>query len=291
MSTFSNKNFNAAGYSKSRPSYNGAFYAQLSNYIKGQNWNQPRLLDIGCGPGTATVQLHDYFKDKFAEYVGIDISPVMIEKASQSKLGSVRFEVAGYDNYKTDTKFQLVTAAECAHWFDFDVFQDQVLNNYLAKDGIVAIWGYCDSVIEEYPDLDQLYRDVAYSDTALGPYWQQPGRNLLRSLLKDFKFNPDKFCDIQEVYYDASKRDNLEHPRDGGYQPLQIRNTWTIQEFIDYMKTFSAYHSWREDEKNKNKQDPMEQFWETASRMHPELTLNTKVTISWSTFYKFAKAK
>lgn len=290
MSEFSDKKFNASGYSKSRPSYNDEFYSQLGKYIKDKNWNQARLLDVGCGPGTATLQLQNYFKETFKGYVGIDISPVMVEKA-RNLSKSINFELSGYDDYKPKSKFQLITAAQCAHWFDSKTFQDKLINDYLAEDGVVALWGYCDPVIKEYPKMNKIYNDVCYSDEWMGPYWQQPGRNRLRNFLKDFEFDSDRFYDIKDVRFDTAKNMEQLTSKNSAYKPLIVSNVWTLQQYYDYMQTFSSLHSWRKDIQNKNKSDPCDYFISQLKVVYPNVTMHTKLTVYWNTFYKFAKLK
>jgi len=39
------------------------------------------VLEIGCADGIVLRKLHDFFRGKFSEYIGIDISPKMVEVA------------------------------------------------------------------------------------------------------------------------------------------------------------------------------------------------------------------
>ncbi|CAL9732844.1 trans-aconitate 3-methyltransferase [Monosporozyma unispora] len=304
MSAFSDKDFDANGYSSSRPTYPPSFYNLLKQYHnkhEDENYNQ-RVLDIGCGPGTATFQMVHLLnegnlatKPQFNEFVGSDISPVMIQQAKvdQDSLKqpniNMKFEVGSYDSIGKDGslgKFDLITAVECVHWFDFETFQSHAYDNLLVPGGTIAIWGYADAILVDYPDTDGITYDLAYADDQMGPYWQQPGRNRLRSMLKDDHFDPKRFTDIKESQFDA--RDLR---KNGNVIPgdiLDVCKRCTLSQYEGYLKTFSAYHSWKQDIKNQGKPDPCEVYIDELIKRHPELTRDTKIELCWNTFYKFA---
>ena len=97
----------------------------------------------------------------------------------------------------------MITAVECAHWFAFDKFQDQCFQ-HLTPGGTLAIWGYADSIFLDYPEFDQAILDQAYGEDQLGPYWEQPGRSILHSSLKDFHLKEEWFGDIEESVLSVS---------------------------------------------------------------------------------------
>lgn len=308
MSTFSDKEFDANGYNSSRPTYPKSFYKILNDYIIENQSHQKitvnqRALDIGCGPGTATFQMVHYL-DNFTEYWGSDLSPVMIQQA-QHRLDKttdndipmgkqMHFTVGSYDEANDEYlnklgKFNLVTAVECVHWFDFDLFQDHIYDNLLLEGGVLAIWGYADAILVDYPDLDQLTDDLSYAEDQLGPYWQQPGRRRLRTMLRENQFNTDKFKNVKEKYYMA--RDSVIQNSDNKGQftdVLDICKTCTLRQYEGYIKTFSAYLSWKQDPANSEKPDPCETYIDEVIKRHDELTRDSQVRISWNTFYKFA---
>lgn len=307
MSTFSDINFDANGYSSSRPTYPPSFYQLLKQYHnqKGKKKLNQRVIDIGCGPGTATFQMVHLLNDgnittpQFDEFVGSDLSPVMIEQAnleltnSKSSNINMEFVVGSYDTVGTDGslgKFDLVTAVECVHWFDFEAFQSHVYNDLLVPGGTIAIWGYADAILVDYPDTDEITYDLAYADDQLGPYWQQPGRDRLRSMLKDYHFDSERFTHIEECHFDA--RDMRVNRNDKLMKNiLKICNKCTLRQYESYLKTFSAYHSWKQDIKNVDKPDPCEAYIDELIKMHPELDRDTNTEICWNTFYKFATRK
>lgn len=290
MSAFSSKDFDADHYFASRPSYPDEFYKFLRAYHKGGN---ELLVDIGCGPGIATFQLARHFPD-FKRIIGTDISETMIIDAKQLNRGqrnnnnNLEFKVASYNDFSflnDNEKCDMITAVECVHWFNFDCFQENVAKN-LKKGGTLAIWGYVDPVFNDYPDINKLNYDLLYGDTQLGPYWEQPGRTKLCDMLKHSHFNQDWFDEIDEDYVIAA---NLPKQDTTSKHPLLIELTMTLTTYLAYLKSCSAYHSWSHDPNNNNKRNIVDQFISNILVLHPELSIDTPVQITWNSFYKCCK--
>lgn len=317
MSVFSKKTFDTAAYVFGRPVYPKSFYQILKNYHETNQTSEKigqRVLDIGCGPGTATFQMSQYLNENtistnsvlpYKLFLGIDISSPMIQEANlelrkrQERKDinpnlDIKFDVCSYDGicqvYQHLNKFDLITAAQCVHWFDFHTFQEILYNDLLLPGGTIAIWGYADAILIDYPDLDHITFDFAYSKDQIGPYWQQPGRNILRNLLKEYNFDSNKFTHIEESYFNACdlRRDKQMFDRDDVFKMCM---TCTLQQYEDYLKTYSSYHSWKLDPRNSGKSDPCKTYIDEIIKRHPELSRDSKVNLVWNTFYKFATKK
>lgn len=290
MSAFAQVDFNATRYASERPTYPKKFYQLLDTYHQGHH---DTLVDVGCGPGIATFQLVGQLSPFKAVY-GTDISPPMIEEAKKLQHlmpygDNVQFEVSSYDDYTfIDTsvnKIDLITAGECAHWFNFNNFQDAVCKS-LEPNGTLAIWGYCDPIIVEYPELDREIEQWHYGSDTLGPYWQEPGRSILRSCLRDYDIDKTKFKDIKKSYTQAEDYREKKAPQ----KELFLVKQLTLYQFRDYLKTSSAYHNWRQDPKNQNKSDTCEEFISSLIERYPTLAdKDTTITIAWNTFYILAR--
>lgn len=76
MPAFAESDFNADRYDRCRPSYPSDFYRILDQYHKGQ---RHLLVDVGCGPGTATLQMAKELRE-FDKIIGTDISDAMVKK-------------------------------------------------------------------------------------------------------------------------------------------------------------------------------------------------------------------
>ncbi|CDH13265.1 uncharacterized protein ZBAI_05051 [Zygosaccharomyces bailii ISA1307] len=159
MSSFGAEDFDAKTYSELRPTYPEKFYKILANYHLG-----PRglLVDLGCGPGTATLQMADRLS--FKRVIGTDLSAIMVQKATFCKeltpesyenvtfmqSPGESFEFLGIDANKQ--KCDMITAVECVHYFNIEEFEKAIAAN-LRKDGTIAIWGYGDFFFESFEFL------------------------------------------------------------------------------------------------------------------------------------------
>lgn len=293
MSAFAEGDFDAERYDRSRPTYPDDFYQVLDKYHKGK---RDLLVDVGCGPGTATLQMaHEI--GAFDKIIGTDCSRTMVKKAQQSQSrggdGRLSFLVSPCDDFsflgcnKADKQaVDLITAVECVHWFDFRNFQDAVAAN-LRSGGTIAIWGYADAIFVEHADLDAILDDVAYGEANLGPYWDQPGRSILRSLLAEWSFDRTQFTDIEEVNLKATSI-RTSAVRDIQPKPLVIVKEMTVADYAAYVRTWSAYHAWHK-RFGDSRPDIAEEFVKRVNRVHPELTADSIVKVAWNTFYKFAR--
>lgn len=289
MSAFSEKDFDAGGYSKSRPSYPESFYKLLDNYHRGSRY---RLIDVGCGPGTATFQLADNL-NSFQEIIGTDISATMVERARKrktehpGKYANVSFAVSPADDFtflagseSTTQRCDIITAVQCAHWLDFFKFQNAVAN-VLRKDGTLAVWGYADPIFPEYPKLDNLLDEFTYGAKYLGPFWD-PGRQVLRNLLRELHVDTKLFTDVEERCFDGifirSKKQN----------PLLVTKTFTLKNFENYIKSWSSYHSWRKSNQDEEG-DITKRFSDRVLQLYPQMTPQSRLQVVWKSFYKLGR--
>jgi SAM-dependent methyltransferase len=112
----------------------------------------------------------------------------------------------------------LVTVAQALHWFDRDLFFDEV-KRVLAPDGLLAVWSYGLGSIE--PNVDEVLRH--FHDVTIGPYWS-PARRLVESGYSGirFPFNEEAVPAI----------------------PMQA--WWTLGQLGGYLSTWSAVGKYRE---------------------------------------------
>ncbi|CCF56558.1 hypothetical protein KAFR_0B02610 [Kazachstania africana CBS 2517] len=290
MSTFSIGNFDTEHYCRSRPSYPTELYKLINDYHKGTH---EVLVDVGCGPGIATFQLAKEL-GSFEMMYGTDISPRMIQVAkSQNMYGErLKFVVApcyNFDFIEPHDKIDMITAAECAHWFDFNRFQT-ISAQKLRKNGTLAIWGYVDPIFIDFPHLDQANTDFLCAEDQLGSYWQQPGRSILRDTLKNTPLDPELYGDIREKTIDPRwLRDTAKLGRDKSTKQSIVCKKMTLQEYKDYLKSSSAYHSWKQDATNKNKTDICDAFIRELCHQEPTLGSISTFRVAWLTFYKIGR--
>jgi trans-aconitate 2-methyltransferase len=73
-----------------------------------------RIVDLGCGPGILTRELHDTLGA--AETVGVDDSEAMLDRARPLADARLRFEPASIASFDTDRPFDLVFSNAALHW-------------------------------------------------------------------------------------------------------------------------------------------------------------------------------
>ena len=82
----------------------------------------------------------------------------------------------------------------------------------LKSNGTLAYWFYKDPVFIGYPEANKVYTNYIYNSSFdespdeeferyMGPYYQQPGHDYLRSLMKEIEVPTDKFYDIVRHEY------------------------------------------------------------------------------------------
>ncbi|VEU21295.1 DEKNAAC102318 [Brettanomyces naardenensis] len=303
MSAFSDKAFDANQYSSFRPTYPPDFYEKIVDFhAKGKDGQFGTLLDLGCGPGEASIPLLGYFKD---EVIATDISSAMIKTAKtnfanaledlrkKKKEGKkvqipkkVTLELsAGEDLSKVDSgSIDLVVAAECVHWFQWDKWLTEMVR-ILKDNGSLIYFAYCDPVFVGEPKANEIYEKFVYQNgDYLGPYWEQPGRSRLRKLVKELNdkvLNDDRFEDVKVRYYNPLGEDSSRDDK------MLISRIYSVADFIKYVNTWSSSHKWNATHPD-DAEDAGELFFGKLSK-ELNWTRETQIHITWKTVYVFAR--
>lgn len=135
----------AKAYAAGRPGYSSALLQVVIQHHVEAGGMLGTVLDVGCGPGTATQSLAPHFEDA----IGVDSGEQMIEMARRiggtTRSGrSTRYELCSAENLTqlsgvAEGSVDMVTAAMAAHWFDMDGFWHAVAS-LLRPGGTVALW-------------------------------------------------------------------------------------------------------------------------------------------------------
>ena len=100
-----------------------------------------RLLDLGCGTGTLARQ----FAARGCTVTGVDVDPRMLAAARSlavvAGLQVVWWECPAEDTGLPSASFDVVTAAQCWHWFDGEAAAGEV-RRLLVAGGLVAVCGF-----------------------------------------------------------------------------------------------------------------------------------------------------
>ena len=193
----------AAGYAAYRPNYPGELVDVLADLCPATDL----ALDGGCDTGQLSVLL----ARRFARVVATDASAQQIANAEPHARVTYRVAPAERSGLP-DASADLIVAAQAAHWFDLPAFSDEARR--VGRPGaVVALVTYGvlhgDAAID--PVVRHFYRDV------VGPYWP-PERRHVEDGYRSFAF---PFRELQTP-------------------PLAIRVTWTLNDLVGYVDTWSA---------------------------------------------------
>ncbi|CAK7903974.1 trans-aconitate 3-methyltransferase [[Candida] anglica] len=243
MSTYSDNSFNTSHYNLARPSYPDEFYKTLMEYHDSKGKARGLAVDIGCGSGFVTFKLGKYFQ----KVVGTDISEKMIQQCKeQNESDGVSFCVASAEESPKEIlagTVDLLTGAECCHWVDHPKFFAESYR-VLQPGGTLAYWFYKDPIFVGNPVANEIYERYCYgSDSSegyekyMGPVWQQPGRDYLRTLLKEIIVPESQFKDVIRHEFHAEEDQKSD-------TTLYISRRATLKDLLGYTKSWSAYHTW-----------------------------------------------
>ncbi|KAL2064849.1 hypothetical protein VTL71DRAFT_3989 [Oculimacula yallundae] len=143
-------------YAAQRPAYSQKLYDVILNHHASTGGEFYTILDCGCGPGRATVDLARYFD----RATGADPGKAMIEVA-QERGGKTRSgrdieyvvssaeELSKMDGLQPES-VDLLTAAMAAHWFDMSAFWSETAK-VVRPGGTVALWTCSSSFCRMFP--------------------------------------------------------------------------------------------------------------------------------------------
>lgn len=211
MSVKDNFSAIAGQYAAWRPEYPEAVFAYLSSLATGHQ----RALDCGTGNGQAAKGLAKYFDEVFAT----DISEGQIKHAVQ--LPNIQYSISAAEETDFPNQyFDLICAAQAAHWFNHPVFYKEV--ERISKRGaVLALIGY--GLVEISPEVDELIKKL-YKDI-LGFYWDAERR-----------FIDDHYKSLPFPYEEIV------------VPSIQIHCEWNLERLIGYLNTWSALNHYKKEE-------------------------------------------
>ncbi|KAM0084810.1 hypothetical protein ACKRZS_002991 [Fusarium odoratissimum] len=135
----------ASDYAAGRLGYTDALIDFILNYHRSTNGETGCVVDVGCGPGTATQKLAPHFDLAY----GVDPGESMITTATTlgGKTGTgapIVYKLSTAEdidkiNDIPHSSIDMITAATAAHWFDMPRFWAAAAK-VLKPGGTVAIW-------------------------------------------------------------------------------------------------------------------------------------------------------
>ncbi|KAI1817932.1 methyltransferase domain-containing protein [Poronia punctata] len=244
MATFARPTFSAKAYAAFRPTYPASLYRKLLDYHQGSE--KTMLVDMGCGHGLVARALSPHFRHVLA----IDPSAGMIEQAagSSSNNTNLTFRQARAEELSSLVRpgtVDVAVAAQAAHWFDQTVVWRE-LARAIRPGGTVAFWGYKDNVLVGFEQATAIMEEFVYGFGRVAPgiegmggYWEQPGRNILRDLLRSVVVPEEDWRDVVRFEHEPGEEGD-------GDQQGWLRREMKLGQVEAYTRTFSSYSGWKD---------------------------------------------
>ncbi|CCH41124.1 Ubiquinone/menaquinone biosynthesis methyltransferase [Wickerhamomyces ciferrii] len=283
MATYAEKDFDSNNYNVNRPRYPNSLFNALFEYHQGP---KNLALDAGSGPGTASFPLLDHGVEKV---IATDASDVMIKPGVESITpdlkDKIEFKVFPAENLIEPLEGQtadLVIVAEALHWINHDEFFEQA-SKALRPNGTLAYWGYVEPRFIDFPKANEIYQKYVYEDDRyMGPKWIQPSKNFLRYFFNDVHVPNECFKDIEKHdYYPGETKTHTAY--------FHGDSKYTMKKFIDYLQSWSAYHTWQKD--NVDKGEDIAILFTNELKETFGWTDETELRVEWGTTYTFARRK
>lgn len=154
-------NRSAAGYQSARPDYPDELYTDLINVAGLQPGDQ--LVEIGCGPGKATVPM----ARRGFRITALEPGPDLAEQARTNLAGTASTVITtSFEDWQPDQpgSYALVYAATAWHWVDPELRWSKVAS-VLADGGHLAVFGAGHAFPEGF---DPFFTEIQQTYNALG---------------------------------------------------------------------------------------------------------------------------
>ncbi|CZS94714.1 hypothetical protein WAI453_013382 [Rhynchosporium graminicola] len=212
-------------YAAQRLAYSPVLYEVILNHHEATGGKHDIVLDCGCGPGRATVDL----AHSFDRAIGVDPALAMIsvarERGGKTRSGKEieyvvsaaedlsNIEIEGLEPESVD----LLTAATAAHWFDMTKFWSEAAK-VVRPGGTVALWSCSSSFCRMFPHPSTpnagAVREalLAVEEMMLAEY-RLPGNDMVMTMYDDLPLPWDVSPPVTS--FPQAKYVKLEYDRDG----------------------------------------------------------------------------
>jgi ubiquinone/menaquinone biosynthesis C-methylase UbiE len=190
-------------YGLYRPSYPNELFTFLNTLVT----QKINAWDCGTGNGQVALKLSSIYQSVFAT----DISLQQLNHATAAY--NIQYSVQAAEQTQfSDQMFDLIIAAQAAHWFDFDQFYNEVRRT-AKPNAIICLLGYGN--IKITPEIDVLVSH--FYEHIIGPYWDAERRYIDEA----YQTIPFPFTDIQTPTF-------------------QQQLYWSFEQLIGYLNTWSG---------------------------------------------------
>jgi ubiquinone/menaquinone biosynthesis C-methylase UbiE len=220
-----------------RPEYPDDLFAWLASLSA----EKKLAWDCATGNGQAARQLAAYYD----EVIATDGSKQQISHAEPTN--NIRYHVARETNpLVPDASVDLVTVAQAIHWFDTDIFFDEV-TRVLKPGGVLAFWGY--NLLTISPEIDVIINRLYWQ--TLNGYWPAE-RKILEAGYQSFKL---PFPETTALAFDMKQK-------------------WSLEQLLGYLNTWSAVKRYQAD----TQINPLDS---AAKSLHAAWGSDAPKTVNW----------
>ncbi|ORY64831.1 methyltransferase domain-containing protein, partial [Pseudomassariella vexata] len=292
--------FSATSYAAFRPTYPPTLFRTVLRYHQLPT-AAGSLLDLGCGHGLIARDLSPHFKVVTA----VDPSAGMVQQAKETTSDpKIVFRQGAAEDlgFVDVASVDMAVAGQAAHWFDYNKVWPN-LARVVKPGGTMAFWGYKDNVLLGYEQATKVmerfvyeFGEVAPGVEGMGRFWQQPGRNILRDLLRIVVPPEKEWGDVQRLEHEPGL--------EGNEKTAWLRKKMTLGEIEAYTRTFSCYTEWQRAYPERKSRvaggkgdDVLDVMWEYMIDVVPEWKAkgetwrDIEVESDWGTYIIMARRK
>lgn len=131
-----------------------------------------RIVDLGCGPGELTQELHRHLAAR--ETVGIDNSPAMRAKAMPLAGEGLRFEAGDIGEWRGESQYDLVFSNAALHWVPDHAALLPRLTAALTSNGQLAVQVPANDDHPSHATAVAVAREAPFRDALGGHVRQSP---------------------------------------------------------------------------------------------------------------------
>lgn len=251
----------AAKYAALRPGYPEKVISTVVEVHKSTGGKMDILLDVGCGPGTATRSLAPFFQHAFGADPGEGMIEAAQKKAPYTARGEkTKFVVCAAEDLSSISEIlpgtvDLISAGTAAHWFNLPVFYASAAK-MLRPGGTIALWCNGSLHCDPYSTPNAAKVQQVFSDAnreILEPY-ELPQNKLYRELYQDLELpwtikDSDPSIQAAMAAFDQSKFKRVEFNKNGELEPGQkyVQSmTCSLKMLQEGLGTTSGVNRWRE---------------------------------------------
>jgi SAM-dependent methyltransferase len=194
----------SGAYASHRPAYPRELFVYLSSLAD----QHAAAWDCATGSGQAASGCAEFF-------TRVEASDISLEQVRHSlPHPRVTYCVSPAERAPFAEKtFDLVVAAQAAHWFNLEAFYAEALR-VLKPGGVLAVWGY--GLFSITPEIDEIITRDLFEP--IDPFWAEGNRQLMAGY-RNLVFPLAEMADA---------------PR------FEMRMNWTRSQLLDYLGTWSA---------------------------------------------------